>query len=216
MLDHSDLRVDFFADGTSLGGVVFGHLCSGAHHLFDFAGRRMSAGKIQEMLFAKPVSALVKSSLCLSRPLMQRCFVLQELTEDDTPGLALKDLATIEVVFSRCRKLSSRPWTDDDNAKDWDTQPNGPINEKTKKDAMLGAVTKSVWLDRVIDMMNNTLFGRLRFGNLTPSVVKTTWSVQTHPEDKERGFFRMQFRYGPKDLLQALGHIPCEWDSYDQ
>lgn len=32
----------------------------------------------------------------------------------------------------------------------------------------------------------------------------------TFPGDKYESFFRMQFRYGPKDLLQAQGHIPCK------
>jgi hypothetical protein len=119
--------------------MVFSGVLAGREKTYEFQGRRMSAGKIQQILFAKPVSLEVWGS-CLSLKRLPP----QELTEDDTPGLALKDLATIQVKFSRCQRLETRAWTQEDNAKNWDEQPNGPINEKTKKDAMLGALTKLV------------------------------------------------------------------------
>lgn len=70
-----------------------------------------------------------------------RSLSFQELTEEDTPGIPLESLATIQVTFYRSI-TTSRPWTQDDNAKEWDKQPTGPINEKSKKDAMVGQVTK--------------------------------------------------------------------------
>lgn len=32
-----------------------------------------------------------------------------------------------------------------------------------------------------------------------------------HPEDVHQEFFRLRIRHGPKDLLQAQGHIPCKF-----
>lgn len=37
----------------------------------------------------------------------------------------------------------------------------------------------------------------------------TAWDFLEHPEDRLGEFFRMRLRYGPKDLLQAQGQIPC-------
>jgi hypothetical protein len=36
----------------------------------------------------------------------------------------------------------------------------------------------------------------------------TMSDFDTHPDDEEAGYFRMRFRYGPKDLLRAEGYIP--------
>lgn len=102
--------------------------CQQARFKKCFSSNRLVVSMVQNVAFALSANVIT--------------FMSQELTEEDTPGLALKQLATIEVKFTRCREIAVRAWTDADNAKDWDSQPVGPINEKTKKDAMLGAVTK--------------------------------------------------------------------------
>lgn len=113
---------------------------SGSQQEFDFAGRAMSAGKVQGLLFAKPVSILHAMPWLTPEVLIP--LALQELTEEATPEIPLQSLATIQVRFFRSEKSTSRPWTQDDNAKEWDKQSTGPINEKAKKDAMVGSVTR--------------------------------------------------------------------------
>jgi hypothetical protein len=38
----------------------------------------------------------------------------------------------------------------------------------------------------------------------------TTLDFDVNPDDEDEAYFCMRFRYGPKDLLRAQGHIPCK------
>ncbi|KAJ9093631.1 hypothetical protein QFC20_007090 [Naganishia adeliensis] len=185
----------FSVDGTSLGSVVFSEMHSGSQREFDFAGRAMSAGKVQELLFAKPVSILHTMPWLTPEVLIP--LALQELTEEATPGIPLQSLATIQVRFFRSEKSTSRPWTQDDNAKEWEQTADGTDQRESEK-------RRNGWeRDKNFRFVN-------RFGNLHKADNQMLSTSTPHPDDKKDGFFKMQFHYGPKDLLQALGHIPCQ------
>jgi hypothetical protein len=65
---------------------------------------------------------------------------MQELTEEETPDVTPGQLGLIEMSFTRVCLQGTSPFEPSNDIK-CDKQP-GAINEKTKKDAMLGAITK--------------------------------------------------------------------------
>jgi hypothetical protein len=150
-----------------------------------FADYRISKDMVQKLRFAKPVSL---TSLELYPRTVTKLAL--SLTEQDTPDLPMTSLGTMQLTFSRSMK-HRKAAEETGNSRSKSERSTTQINEASKKASLLSSVTD---------------FTEPEFrasGRSSCSYV--------HPEDTAAGYLGLRLRYASRDLLQALGHIPCKF-----
>jgi hypothetical protein len=102
-------------------------------------------------------------------------------------------------------KYGERSWSD---ASKYSRKSTTQVNEMSKKGAILSAITRSVWFDQANAKVDRLTIILHTFGEPEYRAPTSGCSADVHPLDKRDGYFNMRLRYGSRDLVQALGHIP--------
>lgn len=107
---------------------------------------------VQKLIFTKPVSCQFVSitgeaDVYPFRPLYK------VLTEDPTPDLDIKKLAAVEAHFKRC--IITQRAAGDVFVPRGDKMSVNPVNEASKKEALLPAITTYACIDHLLDAITH-------------------------------------------------------------
>jgi hypothetical protein len=141
--DYPDMAIYCKVDGINIDSrTVNGRvLCRGEGWHRKFDEYRISETMVQKLRFSKPVSIMLSGMSVETAADFPLCLTPQILTEQDTPGLEMTNLATMELKFVRCLKYGSS-FDPGSRYRGISERSTTQVNERSKKGSLLTSLTR--------------------------------------------------------------------------